>query len=80
MRRAAISIVANVVEGYSKSSKKEYARFLDISIGSVSELEIYYELSLELRYINKLELDRVNGLILETKKLLYTYQKSLRVK
>lgn len=39
MRRAAISITANIVKGYSKTSRKELIRFLDISKGSINELE-----------------------------------------
>jgi len=52
MRRAVISIIANLVEGYSKSSSKEYSRFLDIAIGSANELKIYLEISLDLNYLN----------------------------
>src|SRR3989344_957151 len=52
IRRAAISIVANLVEGYSKNSRKDFARFLQISIGSSTELELYLELSVELKYLS----------------------------
>ena len=78
MRRSAISIVANIVEGYIKKSKKEYARFLDISIGSSTELGFYFELSVDLDYSSGQDLERVNALLTEVKKLLYSYQRSLR--
>lgn len=39
---AAVSILANIVEGYSKDSPLEFARFLTISIGSLTELEVHY--------------------------------------
>lgn len=78
MRRAAISIMANIGEGYAKSSTAEYIRYLDISIGSITELEIYFELVLELKYLTISETEKVQSLILETKKLLYSFQYSLK--
>ncbi|MBU0569998.1 four helix bundle protein, partial [Patescibacteria group bacterium] len=80
MRRASVSIMANIVEGYVKKSTKEFARFLDISIGSVSELEVFFELSFDLKYISKSDFIKTTELILEVKKLLYSYQKTLRAK
>jgi len=77
MRRAAISIMANIVEGYVKS-RGEFARFIDISIGSSTELEIYLELALELKYLNVEGFNKSYNLLLEVKKLLYTYKRSLR--
>lgn len=77
-RRAALSIPANIVEGYVKSSRKEFVRFLDISIGSVAELEVHLEISFELGYINKSNFDILTDLLTEVKKLLYSYQKALR--
>lgn len=77
MRRAAISVMANIVEGYVKSTN-EFARFIDISIGSAAELEIYLELSLELKYMNEYQYKKAYNLLLEVKKLLYTYKRSLR--
>ena len=78
MRRAAVSILANIVEGYSKNSTKEYIRFLNIAIGSSTELKIYLELSLDLNYLSTENYARAQDLLTEVRKLLYTYQKSLR--
>ena len=76
MRRAGISVLANIVEGYSKSSRKEFARFLDISIGSASELEIFLDLSKDLGYMNKD--NKISELLIEVKKMLYSFRKSLK--
>jgi len=80
MRRAVLSIPANLVEGYAKESPKEYARFLTISIGSITELEVFLDISFDLSYIKSDELDRMNVLISEIKKLLYGSRKKARFK
>lgn len=43
IKRAVVSVLLNIVEEYSKSSRKEYCRFADISIGSTNELGILFE-------------------------------------
>ena len=78
IRRASISIPANIVEGYSKSSTKDFIRFLDISLGSLAELEFYLELCQELKYLDQNNYNRLAGLSLEVRKLLRSFQKSLR--
>jgi len=52
MRRAAISIPSNIAEGAARKSKKEFANFLSISLGSLSELETQLIISKELDYID----------------------------
>ena len=55
MRRAVVSIAANIVEGYSRRTNKEKINFYYISRGSLCEVEYYIDLSLELGYIGKSE-------------------------
>jgi len=80
MRRAATSIVANIVEGYVKGSTKEYIRFLDISIGSTAELDAFGQIVKELNYLDERNYQRFENLRVEVAKLLFAYRKSLRLK
>lgn len=61
MRRAAVSVVANIIEGHARFSKKEFRQFLFLANGSLVELEYYIELSLDLRYINKTEYEKLES-------------------
>ena len=60
IRRAVISIPANIAEGYSRYSKKELVRFLLISNGSLAEVETFLEIALNLNYISENELNIAN--------------------
>jgi four helix bundle protein len=51
MRRAVVSIPSNIAEGAARSSHKEFAHFLDISGGSLSELDTQIEISCNLGYL-----------------------------
>ena len=58
MRRAAVSVPANIVEGYKRRGIGDKIRFYNISEASLEEVRYYLILSAELRYImdiNKLE-------------------------
>lgn len=52
MRRAAVSIAANIAEGSKRKSDKDYAHFLNMSEGSLEELKYYFILSNDLNYCN----------------------------
>lgn len=51
LRRAGVSIVANIVEGQAQNTKSHYIKFLNHSNGSLSEVEYYLELVRDLGYI-----------------------------
>ena len=57
MQRAAVSIASNIAEGASRKSETEFARYLEISIGSSFELETQLTIANELGYINATDFD-----------------------
>jgi four helix bundle protein len=68
IRRCAISIPSNIAEGKGRNTDKEFIRFLQISLGSVYELQTQLELSLQLNYINKI--DNLLNLSIEIEKMI----------
>ena len=52
MRRAAVSIPSNLAEGAARTGRKEFAQFLSIAKGSLSELETQLLISADLGYID----------------------------
>jgi four helix bundle protein len=53
IRRSAVSIPTNIVEGCARSTQSEYSRFLEISYGSARELQYQIGLSARLGYLNE---------------------------
>lgn len=80
LRRAAVSIVLNIVEGYRRKTTKEYLHFLNIADGSLSELEAGLELSLDLNFLPEGNYESVEKKRSEVGYLLFQLIKSLRKK
>ena len=53
MNRSAVSVPANIAEGCSRKTAIDFARFLEIAIGSSFELETYLEIAFQLQFIQK---------------------------
>ena len=77
IKRAAYSIPANIVEGHSKNTKKEFLRYLYISRGSLEELRYFLLLSKDLRYITKNRYNDIESKLTEISYLLNQLIKSL---
>ncbi|MEX2362919.1 MAG: four helix bundle protein, partial [Balneolaceae bacterium] len=73
-RRAAVSIAANIAEGFKKRGKKDKLRFLNISHGSLEECRYYMILSKDLGYGETKDL---NEILQEVSKLLDGYSKAI---
>ena len=62
-RRAAISIAANICEGYRKLSRADKLRFMNIAQGSLEECRYYIILSRDIEYIDQAAFDSLEYLI-----------------
>ncbi|MBK8845922.1 MAG: four helix bundle protein [Bacteroidetes bacterium] len=74
-RRAAVSISANIAEGYKKKGKNDKLKFYNIAEGSLSECQYYCILAQDLKYGNSNEL---LNLSFEIERLLNSYCDSIR--
>lgn len=80
MRRAAVSIASNLVEGSARGSTRDYARFLHISLGSACELKYLAALTLELGYVKKPQwadvLTRCDAVVRQLERLIQGLEKA----
>jgi four helix bundle protein len=53
LRRAAVSVSTNIVEGAARRSTREYCSFINTSTGSAAETEYLVELAIELKYFSE---------------------------
>jgi len=78
LRRAAVSIPTNIVEGSSRGSDKDFARFLQISAGSTSEAEYLLILCHDLKYINGTDSKNLLDEVVTIRKMLINLIKKLK--
>ncbi len=76
-RRAAVSVPLNISEGSAKSSNKDFSRFLEMSLGSINELETTLIIAQNLKYINNEKLIDFQNKITELRKMIFKFKDSL---
>jgi four helix bundle protein len=77
LRRAVVSIPSNIAEGASRNSTKELVQFLNISNGSLSEVETQLEIALRLNFISE---NMLQPQINHIRSMIFGLIKSLRKK
>jgi len=70
LRRAAVSIPANIAEGTLRSSDADFVRFLHIALGSASEVDYYLLLARDLKFIEPDEHSTLDASLQEVKRML----------
>lgn len=71
IRRSFVSIPNNIAEGCGRNSDKEFAQFLNIALGSLSESEYLLFLAKDLKYIKVDDFERINKELTTAKRRLY---------
>ena len=80
MRRASTSIIANIAEGYGRNNLPGYIYYISIAISSTNELDVYFMLSLDLKYLKKKDYEDIKSIHTEIIKMLLGLRKSLNRK
>ena len=77
LRRAALSIPTNIVEGHARQNKKEFRHFANIALGSLAETRYLLDFSLRLKYLSAEKHAKLHDLSEEVGRLLWKLYKSL---
>ena len=77
-RRAAASIPANIAEGCGRSGDAELSRFLQIAMGSASELEYHLLLAHDLGFLGESAYESLESQVIEVKRMLAGFIKKLK--
>ena len=78
MRRASISVMSNIAEGFERGGDKEFIQFLATAKGSCGELRSQLYAALDEQYLNQAEFDTLHALCLEVSRLISGFMAYLR--
>ena len=80
IRRACASIPTNIAEGCGRETPADFARFLQIAVGSASETEYLILLARDLKYLNTIQYAELIDTVVSVKKMLTALIKNTRTK
>jgi four helix bundle protein len=78
IRRAGASIPASVAEGCGRCSEADFSRFLQIAMGSATELEYHLLLTYDLEILNDIDYEKLSREAIEVKQMLTSFIKKLK--
>ncbi len=78
IRRASISVMANVAEGFERDGDKEFIQFLAMAKGSCGEVRSHLYVALDQGYITQVEFDEISEISERTSKIIYGLMKYLK--
>ena len=70
IRRASISVLSNIAEGFERNGSKEFRQFLSIAKGSAGEVRAQLYVAFDLQYITKEEFETLNVFVTELSKMI----------
>ena len=77
LRRSALSVPTNIVEGSGRQNKGELRQFLNVALGSLAEVEYLLEFSLKLKYLQNEDYTRLELMRSDVGGLLWNFYKAL---
>jgi len=77
MRRAAVSVPANIAEGHARQYRNEFRQFVYHSLGSLAELDTLRILAFDFKYLKSADNDLFESLVTELQKMLSRLAASL---
>ena len=77
LRRSSVSVPANIVEGFKRISKKDYAHFINVADGSLEETKYHILLAKDLGYIKEDDFNKLNDICDEIGRMLCGFHKKL---
>lgn len=78
IRRAAVSVMSNIAEGFERGGAAEFSQFLSIAKGSAGEIEAQLYVAFDQGYVNREEFETTKAIAISTKKLIAGFMNYLK--
>ncbi len=78
IRRSAVSIPSNIAEGCSRRTNKDFARFLEIAIGSAFELETQLLIAIKRKMLDGVRMEPIMNELNQIQKMVNAFHRSLK--
>lgn len=77
LRRCAVSVPSNIAEGSSRTSNKDFNRFLEISLGSLYEIQTQLIISSKRNFLSEENFELIENKIIELQRMISGFKKGI---